>query len=201
MKINTTNAVTNIHIPLTYVQHMSEKIKKTLTRRVPEFKIAFKPTNRVKKFFTKLKDEIPKNDLTNVIYKIKCECGLCYIGQTIQSVKKRIGQHKNDVNSIKNLNRNCNDEFLEELKGKTALTEHVALTNHKFDFDNFEIVDHTRNRSQLNILEMLHIQNNSTVNRRTDTMKLSQIYNGVLKMRNKLPRKPRPVRRNERILR
>ena len=34
---------------------------------------------------------------TNVVYAIWCPCGLLYIGQTSQSIKLRIGQHRSRI--------------------------------------------------------------------------------------------------------
>ena len=34
---------------------------------------------------------------SNVVYCIKCPCGLPYIGQTTQAVKNRIGQHRSRI--------------------------------------------------------------------------------------------------------
>ncbi|CRK91323.1 CLUMA_CG004997, isoform A [Clunio marinus] len=177
---------------MTYVPNISERISKLIRSKTEDVQLAFKPQNKVKNFFTRLKDKKNKLDLKNLIYKIPCECGCCYIGQTIQMLHKRLSQHKTDVNRLKKLllDPKSAPGLLNEAISKSALVKHVSETNHKFDFDAVEILDVANQRSQLNVLEMLHIKANNTVNQRTDTLKLSQLYNGIIKIKNRKNKTP-----------
>ncbi|CRK98733.1 CLUMA_CG012062, isoform A, partial [Clunio marinus] len=144
-----------------------------------------------KQFFSKLKDKIPDGEKKNLIYKIDCECERCYIGQTSRQLKQRISEHEG---GCRKLNRIINADIINEtdfreIISKTALLEHAAEFDHVFDFKNVKILDQTSNTSQLNVLEMLHIINNKTVNRRTDTINLCHIYNGILHLREDWRRK------------
>ena len=63
-------------------------------------------------FFSNLKDKIPKEFKSNVVYSVVCTCGEQYIGNTGQWLKNRFQQHKS------------RDEH------HSALSEHLYNTNH-----------------------------------------------------------------------
>ncbi|KAI4481669.1 hypothetical protein M0804_009190 [Polistes exclamans] len=125
---------------------------------------------KINSIFTKLKDKVDKLEQSNLVYKIPCVCDKCYIGQTKQKLKKRLEQHKNDCKSINAQKSNI-----------TALAEHHFITGHNFKFDETDILDKEDNWYKRNISEMYHITNNNTVNYRTDTNNLNNIYNEILK--------------------
>ena len=54
------------------------------------------------------------------------------------------------------------------------------MTNHEFNLEAPEILHSTNNRGKLNVLEMLHIQDQKTINQRSDCANLSAIYKGLL---------------------
>lgn len=118
--------------------------------------------------FTKLKPTIPKDEQTNLIYKIDClDCPKTYIGQTKQYLKNRIKDHKN---SIKITNQN-----------PTALSKHALDELHNFNFNNTQILDFASNYKKRNLKEMIHIKKTkNTINYRTDTENLSTIYNNLI---------------------
>ncbi|KAI4475149.1 hypothetical protein M0804_014486 [Polistes exclamans] len=125
---------------------------------------------KINSIYTKLKDKVDKLEQSNLVYKIPCVCDKCYIGQTKQKLKKRLEQHKNDCKPINAQKSNI-----------TALAEHHFITGHKFKFDETNILDKEDNWYKRNISEMYHITNNNTVNYRTDTNNLNNIYNEILK--------------------
>lgn len=122
--------------------------------------------------YSRLKDRTLKSEESNLIYKINCkDCDKSYIGQTKQYLNKRIYQHKYDC-KITNFNKT----------EKTALATHHFENNHQFDFDNTKILDKESNFRKRNLSEMIFItlNNNKTVNLRSDTQFLSTLYKGIL---------------------
>lgn len=70
---------------------------------------------------------------------------------------------------------------LERLKEKTALITHCMEHQHRFNLEEVKIIDQHRRVNALPILEVCHIiSTEKTVNKRSDTDKLSAIYAGVL---------------------
>lgn len=119
------------------------------------------------KFFGKVKDKVPVNNQSSVVYKLDCSCNKSYIGQTKQYLKSRIDQHKRDI-------RNGNSN--------TGLSEHVFETGHSIDWKNVKIIDREDNDHKRRFLEMAHIINDrNLLNKQTDYDDFKNVYNHVLK--------------------
>jgi hypothetical protein len=54
------------------------------------------------------------------------------------------------------------------------------MTNHEFNLEMPEILHSTNHPGKLNVLEMLHIQDQMTVNQRNDCANLSALYKSLL---------------------
>lgn len=152
---------------LPYVPKISQTIAKSITNVCDHVSVAYKNNNNAGKFFSKLKDPLPKEKTRNVVYKVNCiDCinRKCYIGTTGQTVHKRMNQHKNDVN---------NNE-----PNRSALAHHAIHNNHKFDFDNVKILERENIYQKRMLLEELHIKSNrNCVNLKSqETTNVNDIY-------------------------
>jgi len=90
------------YLPIPYIKGFTEDIKKTIKNLdFHEIKLTSKPINKINnKIVSQLKDKIPPHKKTFVIYEIDCtNCNKKYIGQTKQSLKNRIDQHKSNTTS------------------------------------------------------------------------------------------------------
>ena len=132
--INTINSVSNKIVNLKffqfpYIPGLSQNINEII-KKENQFKLVFYNIKTVNNLFTKIKDKIPHNYNSNLVYKINCkDSDLGYIGQTNQYLHKRVYQHKNDC-KITNIDKT----------NKTALASHHFELQHYFDFDNVEIL-------------------------------------------------------------
>uniref|UniRef100_A0A1B0CGI0 Reverse transcriptase domain-containing protein n=1 Tax=Lutzomyia longipalpis TaxID=7200 RepID=A0A1B0CGI0_LUTLO len=132
---------------LGYIKGVSEKIKKRVTGSA-DVRLSLVPVERVRKFFTHLKDKVPLGLRSNVVYEIPCSgCTKKYVGTTKQFLRARLGQHQRD-------SRNAADK-----RETSALCQHVAETGHSFAFDDARVLDSHRIYSKRMFLEMLHIKN------------------------------------------
>lgn len=170
-QINTKNKK---FIAIPYVKHLSENIKKTFKSfNFNEIKISDKPLHKLNNsIFSQLKDNIPVEKQNCIVYELDClNCDKIYIGQTLQYINSRIKQHKG----------NCNSKEPEQ-RNKTALSKHATTKNHKFDFDNFKILDKEKYKKKREIKEALHIvtNNHKTVNDRSDMLSLNNFYASTL---------------------
>ena len=86
----------SFHATLTYVPYLSLKLQKIL-KTLGVDKVSFKIINKLQDRFSKLKDKIPSDEQTHVVYSIPCSCNKIYIGQTSNSLKTRIQKHKSDI--------------------------------------------------------------------------------------------------------
>jgi len=174
-----TNKLTKNYVSIPYIKGFTENIKKTFKDYdIKEIKIASKPINKINdQIFSKLKDKIPEDKQTCLVYQINCtDCNKIYIGQTKQYIKNRINQHKSNTTSkIKAQNE------------KTALSKHSTQLNHKFNFNQFKILEKEANRKKREFKESLHISlnNHNTINDKTDMKNLNLIYASTLnKLKN-----------------
>lgn len=151
-----------------YIEGLSHKIARCFNNE--HTKLAFYNLRTVRDVFTKLKDSTPYDLQSQVVYKIPCSCGNCYIGQTKQYLKERLRQHRND----------CREQHTSKQE-KTALACHHFETGHNFLFDQTRILDHESNFFKRGISEMIYINiTDNTVNMRSDVQHLSSIYCNLL---------------------
>ncbi|XP_058820812.1 uncharacterized protein LOC131683006 [Topomyia yanbarensis] len=167
------------------IPSLTHKIAKTLKRDYPDVSLAFRNIKTVANLFSKVKDSIPQDNLSNVIYSIPCQnCPSSYVGMTSNMLKTRIAAHRSNIkklNLLREAGHTSEDIQIVELKTKTALLEHSITHHHNFDVNKVKILDQHNRTTALPILEMCHIINQQkTVNKRTDTDGLSCIYAGIL---------------------
>lgn len=149
-------------IVLPYIRNLTPKLTSLFKDKT---RIAHKTILTIKSVFTNVKFRIPDKLKSDIIYKIPCkDCNMIYIGQTSQTLHSRIISHKSDC-------RNDNKQL------SSALTQHVHSTKHDIDYDSANILDSEHNYNKRLFLEMCNIQTSpNTMNKRTDTSNLSNIY-------------------------
>jgi len=131
-------------------------------------KIAPKMQYDTSMLYTSLKDKIPNDSKSEVIYKINCkDCNKSYIGQTKRFIRTRTNEHRND---IKNKNT------------KTGLAHHALMEGHSFDLENPIILDTESHKNKRIFMEMCNIWKNhkNCTNFQNDTEPLSKIYHFLI---------------------
>lgn len=159
---------------LTYIPGITEQLK----RAAPELTVAPSPPAKVGKMFSDMKDKLPIDLHSLVVYKIPCKlCRKFYIGETINNLCDRCKQHKNDVK-----NR-------DKKPYATALVSHVTKTNppHEFDFDDKSILKKVRHRGVLKIHEVNQIvlHEDRAVNFKTDAEHITPVFYNLIKREGK----------------
>ncbi|XP_044751210.1 uncharacterized protein LOC123311367 [Coccinella septempunctata] len=147
------------------ITNLTGKLKNVF--REDNVKIAVYNQKTIRSLYTKIKDPIPTPLQSNVVYKINCEnCDKCYIGHTSQWVKSRMALHKSDIRKYPE---------------RCALAAHAHSLDHHIDFENVEILKTESNYQKRLIHEMINInKEKNTLNKKTDTNKLSSIYSYLL---------------------
>lgn len=122
---------------------------------------ALEPLGR--QLFSKLKDPVPKEEKSGLVYKIVCSCGDVYVGQTEQYLKSRFDQH---------------------IKGEPS---HSALSAHLHEngcsppnFDDVRILCMEDRLDLRKVKEMIFIKTNLTMNLQTDSEELSECFYQLL---------------------
>ncbi len=102
-------------------------------KRIPQradIRVFFNSPNTIGRFLGNEKNKIPTINRGHVVYKLGCECGTCYIGQTGRSLKDRIYEHKK---CSEKQTRSYKDE--ENLEEKLAIALHAIKTGHIVAFE------------------------------------------------------------------
>ena len=101
--------------------------------------VYFKNNYTLGKLLINNKDSDKMDNLSNVVYLIKCNiCDKVYIGETDRRLKNRIYEHKRDCR-----HRNLN----------TGLSRHSWHCNHFFDFSNIKILARENNKYNRKMIE------------------------------------------------
>ena len=88
-------------------------------------KIIFIPLNKLENMFVYVKDHFEPLQHKGV-YKIMCECGTCYIGETSRSILERVKENCVDLHYNRTI--------------KSTLAKHVDKTKHHILMDKVEIL-------------------------------------------------------------
>ncbi|XP_044751864.1 uncharacterized protein LOC123311820 [Coccinella septempunctata] len=151
---------------LPYIKELTFELTK-LFKKYMNIKVARYTLVATKSFFSNTKEKLKNSFKRNVVYQIKCKhCPQVYIGQTSQALAKRISLHKSD-STIR--------------PDRCALGQHIRNTGHNADFDNVMVLEQEDNYNKRLFLEMCHIQQNNTMNTKSDTSNLSSIYSFLLR--------------------
>ena len=83
-----------------YVQGLSEPIKRMLVEA--EIRVRFRPNTTLRKLLViKLKDPVPIERRTGIVYQIPCkDCSQMYVGQSGRTIVDRIKEHQQAVKNI-----------------------------------------------------------------------------------------------------
>ena len=123
-----------------------KKVKQAVSRcyYACEMKVAF---NYRRIFPFVVKDRIPTQEMSNVIYKLTCRCDCPYVGETTQHLESRMKQHVPSLTA--------------KSSTLSAIGEHL-LANEEcakaYKPEQFTIIHRARNKSILDILEAIYIK-------------------------------------------
>lgn len=164
---NTFQNARTIYGSLTYIPNLTNKIQKIIKNQNTVMKLAKKPFNKNNDIFSKLKDKTSIDNRDGVVYEIPCSCKKIYIGQTSQPVKERMRQHKNNIKN--------KSEY-------SAVVQHYKNNSHELNFEKIKIKHSENNRQKREFLEQceIYLNNEKTINKKTDTQNLNFNYRNLL---------------------
>ena len=127
-----------------------------------------KTFSELRAYFSKPKDPITNEQLTDSFYSIPCNgCYHKYIGQTKRHFGTRLKEHQRAVSFCKRKN--------------SALSEHTCLINHTIGWDNSKIITSYRCYHQRLCLEAWHINSAHAQLNRDDGGLLPDVYLHLLR--------------------
>ncbi len=84
--------------------------------------VAVKPAQKLGQVLTRVKDKVPMDKQTGIVYSIPCsDCNIQYIGETGRALQTRKQEHKRSVE--------------QQRVEQSALAEHVKQTGHNISWD------------------------------------------------------------------
>ena len=139
-----------VHVVLPYVSRTSERIAQILRRF--NVKVFHKPFFKLSNCFKLPKDPIVSEHVCGVVYKIPCkDCSRIYVGQTANSMKTRLGQHRAALRLLQ--------------PSKSAVAEHSLVCDHTIDWTGASVAARERNWRQRLFLESWHSRSVDALNR------------------------------------
>ena len=101
-------------VSIPYYENSSAILKRLLQKY--DVKIVFRITSQFDRFITLGKDPYDIEEHNNVVYKVSCNCGMCYVGQTKRPLRIRLDE------DLKNFN--LNEKF------------HNVISKHRKKYEN-----------------------------------------------------------------
>lgn len=151
---------------LPYIKGLFEQIKSVWKKE--EVVTVARGINTIgEHLFTRLKDKVPPQLQSNVIYEATCNCDAVYIGQTTRRLERRMYNHKYNA-------KQGNTEH-------SALCKHIVETGHAPELKDTKIIKKERVKSKRDIFEMIEIKRRpNCINKMLDSIHLSKSYYNVL---------------------
>ncbi|KAJ4432137.1 hypothetical protein ANN_20753 [Periplaneta americana] len=141
---------------------ISHKISRILQKL--NIKTIHKPQSKIQSHLRQVKDS--QGLRTPGIYKIPCECGEVYIGQTGRTIEDRIKEHK----------RNLRLYYPE----KSAVAQHSIEKEHKILFDHTKVINKSSHYWDRTIKEAIEIKLEKNNFNRDGGLQLSQAWTSAL---------------------
>ena len=108
-------------VTLSYIHNTTEKLKRVLQRY--NLQVAVKPVQKLGQVLTKVKDKVPMEKQTGIVYTIPCsDCDMQCVRETGRALQTRKRGHERSVKQQK--------------VEQSALAEHVKHTGHNINWDN-----------------------------------------------------------------
>lgn len=166
---NSTSTTTSVEakpiVAVPYAKGLFERLKFACKN---DLIIVGKADNCIKKtIFSKIKDKTPTLQQSNLVYQVTCECGVKYVGQTLQMLKSRLGQHRTKINKGD--------------KTHSSLVQHAIEENHKPLWDEVKILRKENVTNRREILETIFIKKTTNcINTQKESIYLASTYNNII---------------------
>ena len=136
VEVDSSRPCTTKYMRIPYIKGLSQQLCRVL--KTETVSVVFYQTHTVGRLYSNMKDSVPTDRLCNVVYRLSCDCGAKYVGQSRQYLLERVRQHKYSLQRL--------------LNNKIAPGQHTGVTQH--------ISDNPQHNIHLDRAEVLAIEPN-----------------------------------------
>ena len=130
---------------LPYIKGVSEVLRRCLQQQ--GVRTVFKSDTTLRSYLVRPKDTLEPGKQDGVVYKIPCECGKVYIGETGRAMQDRIKEHDRDIQT-------------------SAVSEHANETGHPPLWNQVKFIDRDPHRYTRRVKEAIQIRlHSNNINR------------------------------------
>ena len=126
---------------LPYVKGLSEQLRRCLQQGV---RAVFKAETTLRSQLVRPKDVVDPAKQDGVVYRVPCECGKVYIGETGRPMQDRIKEHDRDIRFARTQT--------------SAVSEHAHNTGHYPLWDEVKFIDRDPHCYTRRVKEAIHIK-------------------------------------------
>ncbi|XP_062714162.1 uncharacterized protein LOC134290945 [Aedes albopictus] len=122
------------YLSIPNIPHLSNMIDRVIRREYTQVRLAKYNVRKVNNMFSKVKDPVPQESQSNVIYRVPCSnCEASYVGMTTNRLRTRMSGHKTHYNALDRLleQGNTTTDEIANLGERTALMHHSIAENHR----------------------------------------------------------------------
>ena len=143
---------------LPYIQGVSEKLQRVFKKH--NISATFKPHSTLRKALVHPKDKREPLETTGCVYEIACKnCDFTYVGETGRLLSTRIKEHRKEAEKITSQIQTRAKRLTSVTdQHKSAISDHVAETNHIIDWEGAKILHRESERYQRWIRESIWIR-------------------------------------------
>ena len=172
-------------VVIPYIEGLSERLSRTFKKH--GFSTAMKPHKTLRNMLVHPKDKRNPMQTAEAIYEIPCKnCPKTYIGETGRLFKTRLSEHRTETEKVsaKSYTRAQRKSSTSEIH-KSAITEHVASSNHVIGWDEAKIIDQEPDKTTRWLKESIWIRSrgNKTMNKDEGAYRLDRVYDQIITKR------------------
>ena len=169
-------------VVIPYVEGLSEKASRVFKKH--GYATAMKPHTTLRQLLVHPKDKRNPRQTTDIVYEIPCHgCPKSYIGESGRLLDTRLNKHKDEVDKFeaKTYTRALRKSKIGD-QHKSAVTDHVAATNHAINWDDTHIIDKEGHKTTRWLKEAIWIRRRgtNTMNKDEGAYKLNSIYDQLI---------------------
>ena len=158
-----------------YIKGLSQQLCRML--KTETINVVFYQTHTVGRLYSNMKDRIPTDRLSNVVYRLSCDCGAKYVGQSRQYLLERVRQHEYLLQRLVNNKIGPGQH--------TGVTQHISDNpQHIIDFDRTEVIAIEPNYYKRLLKEAIYIYlTPDTINMHSDVSEhvVSTVYSQIIR--------------------